>query len=283
MELISVIIPTYNEAETLEVAVRSIMEQTYKSLEIIVSDDKSTDNTREIVEKLQKEDPRVRYLLCPYEDPHRVDFRGTNISVGYLARNYAMEQSRGEWITFQDADDASLLNRVAVQYDLAMQYNATLITTDCIPFREDLVGKKLNVETFVHDHPDFVLLPDETTARTAEAKGLLMRNWFPHRFVPFFIKRRIPFVRRLFLKPEVSYPGADNSMFFKREVIKKVQFRQRDDRIWPAKSGRGVGRDFVFQVAETFKNSWAFTLPLYLWRVKNPDYAALAKYEKYLV
>ena len=110
--LISVIIPTYNEAPTLGVAIQSMIDQTYKNLEIIIVDDGSTDNTKEVVQEYIQKDPRVCYLTCPYNDPNRVDWRGVNISVGYLARNYAMEQARGEWITFQDADDASLLNRI---------------------------------------------------------------------------------------------------------------------------------------------------------------------------
>jgi len=39
------------------------------------------------------------------------------------------------------------------------------------------------------------------------------------------------------------------------------------DRQWPAVSGRGVGRDFVCQIANKFENSYSFNLPIYLWRV----------------
>src|SRR3989344_9010186 len=99
--LISVIIPTYNEGFTLGIAIQSIINQTYKNLEIIVVDDGSTDDTEKIVREFMKKDQRIQYLKCPHEDPNRVDWRGVNISVGYLARNYAMQQSKGEWVTFQ--------------------------------------------------------------------------------------------------------------------------------------------------------------------------------------
>src|SRR6185436_17375411 len=87
--LFTVIIPTFNEGPTLSAAVDSILNQNYRKFEIIVVDEGSTDNTKEIVAEFAKKDQRVRYLECPLKDPNRVDFRGTNISVGYLARNYA--------------------------------------------------------------------------------------------------------------------------------------------------------------------------------------------------
>ena len=84
--LISVIIPTIDEAGTIAIAIQSIVDQTYKNLEIIVIDDGSTDNTEEIVREFENRDARVKYVKCPYDDPYRKDIRGTNIGVGWLAR-----------------------------------------------------------------------------------------------------------------------------------------------------------------------------------------------------
>lgn len=280
--LISVIIPTYNEGPTLGVAIQSIVDQTYKNLEIIVVDDGSTDNTKEIVQEYAQKDSRIRYLACPYNDPNRVDWRGVNISVGYLARNYAMEQARGEWITFQDADDASLLNRIEAQYDLAVKYNATCITTSWLPFNEELTSKRLDTTRILKEEQHIIIYPNEITATAQRAKGILMNTWFPHTYIPFLFKKWLPGVRKLFFGNQEKYPGADNSMFFKREVAKEVQFRKFNDRVWPALSGRGVGRDFAFQVAETFKNSYSFRLPLYLWRVKDV-HNPYPGWEKYLL
>jgi len=276
--LISVIIPTHNEAPTLEVAVRSIMEQTYKNLEIIVADDWSTDATQQIIKTLVKEDPRIRYIRTPTENQNKTDWRGTNISVGYDVRNYAMESSRGDWITFQDADDASLLNRVAVQLSLALKYNATLITTGWLPLREDYLRKKLDTTKFEKDFPEPSASPKTIAAIAVEAKGLLSGNGLLNQYIPFEIKKRL--LRPLFWGNLKPYPGADNSMFFKKEVIQKVSFRSRNTRVWPALSGRGVGRDFVFQVAETFQNSFSFLHPLYLWRIRDipTDSDAFSRY-----
>lgn len=280
--LISVIIPTYNEAHTLGVAIQSILDQTYKNLEIIVVDDGSTDDTKEIVAVFTKKDSRVRYLKCPYEDPHRVDWRGVNISVGYLARNYAMKQACGEWVTFQDADDASLLNRIEVQRDLAVKYNATCITTSWLPFSDEFISKRLDTARILNEEEDTITYPNEITATAQRAKGVLMNKWFPHTNIPFLFKKWLPGVRKLFFGNQEKYPGADNSMFFKREVAEHIQFRKFDDRVWPALSGRGVGRDFVFQIAETFKNSYSFRFPLYLWRTKDA-HNPCPGWEKYLI
>jgi len=59
--LISVIIPCYNAEEFVDLAVRSIMKQTYSNLEIIVLDDCSTDRTGLILENLANEDERIVY------------------------------------------------------------------------------------------------------------------------------------------------------------------------------------------------------------------------------
>ena len=57
--LVSVIIPCYNTEKYVEQAVRSIMNQTYKNLEIILTDDCSTDGTFTILQKLAEEDSRI--------------------------------------------------------------------------------------------------------------------------------------------------------------------------------------------------------------------------------
>ncbi|MGZ8158598.1 MAG: glycosyltransferase family 2 protein, partial [Methylobacter sp.] len=60
MEKYTVIIPTRDRAETLEATLRTCLRQTYENFEIIVSDNCSGDNTKEIVDGLH--DPRIRYI-----------------------------------------------------------------------------------------------------------------------------------------------------------------------------------------------------------------------------
>jgi glycosyltransferase involved in cell wall biosynthesis len=88
---VSVVIPTYNRAETLTRAVDSALAQTVDDVEVLVVDDGSTDETRALIEG--GEDPRVRYLA-----------HDTNRGVS-AARNTGVEAARGEYVAFLDSDD----------------------------------------------------------------------------------------------------------------------------------------------------------------------------------
>lgn len=279
--LISVIIPTHNDATTIETAIRSILDQTYTNTEIIVVDDGSTDATPVVIQAIAQKEPRVQYHRLPYTDPFRIDWRGVNINAGYMARNYGFTKVRGEWITFQDADDASLLNRIEVQYELAIKHNAIHLCTEWQQLREDLVGKTFAVEKCVRENGDGMIGPESLRALARATRGPLMQDWFPRFLIPFEVKW-LPLTRKLFFKQLDPYPAAGNNPLFRREVIEKVKFRSLPHRVWPAISGRGTDRDFNFQVAETFGRSYVFKLPLYLWRVHGQN-TLFSDYDRYIV
>ncbi len=96
---VSVIIATYNNAHYILEAIASIFNQTYTSYEIIVIDDGSTDNTRQVLEPYLD---KIRYL---YQE---------NKGVSH-ARNLGLEMARGEFISFLDADDFFLPDKLAKQ------------------------------------------------------------------------------------------------------------------------------------------------------------------------
>lgn len=263
--LVSVIIPARNSADTIKRAIDSITAQTYKNLEIIVIDDNSTDGTKEIVKDLAQHDTRIHYYALPEDDPHRIDpILKRNVNAGYAARNFGFTKMTGTLITFQDADDASLLNRIEVQYDLLAKYNATHLCTTVAPFEKKRIGTILNVKNF-QSAEDNMIGPEELYALSQKTKGLIAKlSPALNARIPFHLKR-LRGVNKLFFGSLAHYPGAGNSPLFKHEVIKEVQFRKLADRIWPSFMGRGADRDFNFQVAETFKNSYIFPIPLYMW------------------
>ena len=279
--LISIIIPAYNEEARIARCIKSIQDQTYKNLEIIVVDDYSKDNTASEIKKIALEDSRVKYYLVPGGAPKRKNWRGYDINAGWKARAYGFSIARGGWITTQDADDASLLNRIEVQYNLANKYNATLVTVHWQQPTANSLGKKLDVDRlFSEVNEKDIIVPNNVINPIANKNlGLFTKLPF-HHLIPFPIKW-FPYTRKLFYGKNLPYPGADNCMFFRKEVIAcGINFRSRNKRTWGTPSGRGSGRDFAFQVSYKFKNSWSFYLPLYLWdvNIKNPDVPDYADY-----
>ena len=158
--LISVIIPAHNNENTISVAIESISNQTYPNLEIIVIDDNSTDNTEIVVLELMGKHKNLSYYTDQFNDPNRLNKYGRNINAGYSARNCGFEKVRGEWITFQDADDASLLNRIEVQYGLAKKYNATHICVDWQKLEGTLLNKKLDVNKILEEQNNVIIQPE---------------------------------------------------------------------------------------------------------------------------
>lgn len=90
--LVSVIVPVYNNEAYVEKCIRSITEQSYKNLEILVINDGSKDSSLEILEKLAEEDTRIKLF----------DQENAGVAV---ARNKGLEHATGEYVTFIDGDD----------------------------------------------------------------------------------------------------------------------------------------------------------------------------------
>lgn len=90
--LISVIVPVYNIEQYLERCMRSIMEQTYRNLEILLIDDGSTDQSGVICDRLAKEDARIRVF-------HKENGGSSS------ARNLGILHAKGEYLGFIDSDD----------------------------------------------------------------------------------------------------------------------------------------------------------------------------------
>ncbi len=101
--LVSVVIPTHNRAALLARAVRSVLEQTYHNLEVIVVDDASRDDTQEMIESCH--DDRIVYLK-------HAESRG-----GSAARNTGITSARGDFIAFLDDDDEWLPRKLACQME----------------------------------------------------------------------------------------------------------------------------------------------------------------------
>lgn len=101
--LVTVIIPAYNAERYLADAVTSAVNQTYDNLEVIIVDDASTDNTGALADELAKTDSRIQVIH------HRENKRRSG------ALNTGLEQAKGAYISFLDADDWYHLDKTAAQ------------------------------------------------------------------------------------------------------------------------------------------------------------------------
>lgn len=103
---VSIIMPCYNEEKYIKKSINSILEQSYGGFELIVVDDNSTDKTYEIVEKMARDDFRIKLYKNEFA-------KGI---VGGL--NTALKHAKGEYITRQDADDISIFTRLESQVSI---------------------------------------------------------------------------------------------------------------------------------------------------------------------
>ncbi len=119
MSIISISITSYNACETIEDAIKSAINQEWPNKEIIIYDDFSTDDTVEILKKIEKLEPQIKVL-----------YGKENKGVAY-ARNQLINHAKGEFIAFFDDDDISLPNRIRTQYEAIIsaekEFNSDLI------------------------------------------------------------------------------------------------------------------------------------------------------------
>lgn len=129
-DLITIIIPAYNEEDRLKRCLDSVINQTYKNLEVFVVDDGSVDKTYEIAKEFEKDE---RFIVLQKEN-------------GGLssARNYALERFKGDYVCFLDADD--------YLYPIAMEYLLNVIKETEADMVWSLTNRK-NANPMILDSP----------------------------------------------------------------------------------------------------------------------------------
>lgn len=102
---VSIIIPTYNRANTIVKTIESILNQTYSDYEIIVVDDNSSDNTKEVINEYINDYPFIKYL------------KHENNRGGSAARNTGVKVANGKLISFLDSDDQWINTKLAKEVE----------------------------------------------------------------------------------------------------------------------------------------------------------------------
>ena len=123
-DLISVIIPVYNVEKFLMRCYKSIADQTYSKLEIILIDDGSVDNSGKICDEIAENDLRVKVI-------HK-----KNEGLG-LARNTGLDMASGDYVVFVDSDDFVKKNYIEIMYKAIKENNADVSSCGIIQYYAD--------------------------------------------------------------------------------------------------------------------------------------------------
>jgi len=116
-ELVSIITPAYRAAKYIDQAITSVQQQTYPHWELIVTDDCSPDDTREVVARYAEQDRRVRLVA-------------QTVNQGpAMARNASLREAQGRFVAFLDSDDWWLPKKLELQLDLMSRSGSALTYT----------------------------------------------------------------------------------------------------------------------------------------------------------
>lgn len=135
IRLISVIIPTWNRGELVVKAINSVLNQTYKNLEVLVCDDGSTDNTKELVSRIN--DKRVIWV------------DGSHSGLPSIARNRGLIMARGAYVAFIDSDDEWVPDKLEKQIKEMDAFGSSVSSTNAFRYIPG-VGIKGEINKFLN-------------------------------------------------------------------------------------------------------------------------------------
>ena len=114
-ELVSIIMPSYNSSTFIGMSIDSVLKQTYTNWELLITDDCSTDNTRDVVQQYANKDLRIKL------------FKLEQNSGAGIARNNSIKEAKGRFIAFLDSDDMwkpyKLERQLAFMQEIGCQFS----------------------------------------------------------------------------------------------------------------------------------------------------------------
>lgn len=179
--LVSIVLPIYNVEKYLDRCIESVINQTYRNLEILLVDDGSPDDCPQKCEEWAKKDGRIKVI-------HKA-----NAGLGY-ARNTGIENASGEYICFFDSDDYIDPSTIEKAYNTAQKNNSDMVLFG--HYDVDVQGKIVRTyipttdkESYVGSEVQEVLLPDLVSDNPATGKStnLWLSAWCC--MPPHFLKR----------------------------------------------------------------------------------------------
>jgi len=121
IQIVTVLLPTYNLGKYIKSAINSILNQTFNEFELLIIDDGSTDNTSDVVQSFK--DSRIKYLYKTH----------TGLSD---SMNYGLRKAKNDWIAVMEADDIALPSRLEKEiYYLNKNNNCSVVSCWYVVFR----------------------------------------------------------------------------------------------------------------------------------------------------
>ena len=192
-DLISVIVPVYNTQDYLDKCLTSIINQTYKNIEIIIIDDGSTDNSKEVIKKYMNNDNRIIY------------YYQKNSGVG-IARNKGIDMSRGNYIAFIDSDDYINEKYIEKMY-MAIKSDDAFSICGTINVSYDGKEKSVNVNKKLID-----TFRGIAQYRRLINKRILLKSQI--KFSDVKICEDLEFYSKLMIYSEMKYSIVDESLYY---------------------------------------------------------------------
>ena len=150
-------IPVYKAVDYIEKTMESALNQSFDSIEYLIVDDCGNDGTIEVVERLQKEHQRGKYI--------RILYNNQNLGVG-KTRNVILEQAKGEYLYFLDSDDIIEPDTIEKMMIAAQKYQSQVV-----------YGSWVRVDNVHHSPAQHYIYPDLQLLRPDELAMYAFKNY----------------------------------------------------------------------------------------------------------
>ena len=265
---ISVIIPVYNTEKYLSRCLDSIVNQTYKNLEIICINDGSTDNSLEILKKYAKKDKRIKVL--------------TQVHAGQsVARNYGLKKVSGYYIGFIDSDDYIDLNYYECLYNLIKENNADIAMCGMKFVDEDKISDNITPNIVTKDFVKKIEnLPNGSCCDKLFKTSLFKNLSFP---VGRYYEDNIVLLKSIFYSNimvftnSVSYYYFINYLGTCRTTNIKITKKRDEDKLYSAEKMMNFVKTHGFGKSKSVKDFIVRTVASDFITSKSPYYKKIQK------
>ena len=202
-DLITVVINVYNGEKYISKCLESVLNQTYKNLEILIINDGSTDNTLKVIKKYK--DSRIKIITQK------------NIGIS-LSRNVGIDNFKGEYVFYVDSDDYIEEDTIEYLYNICKKYNVLISTCrskDIYDYNNKIINKKENIELI--DDKEYIRRILLEVDRNGNIWGKLMHKDLIKkiRFEDRLISD-VAVIHKLVMDQKIAYSNQMKYYYFKR-------------------------------------------------------------------